>query len=196
MKYAIRLTLVLALLAGCATKPSKPIKAMADACAIIDQNSDWNDPMFDAANKWKITPGTILSFMRHESSFRHDARPLDRNGRPLSSAQGYSQALDSTWALYERENGQGKRNRFRDSADFIGWYLDHISKQTGIAKSDAKNLYLAYHEGPAGYRRGTYSGKSWLIATAERVDNQAEIYDNQLNRCEHRKNAQICARRG
>jgi hypothetical protein len=46
---------------------------------------------------------------------------------------------------------------------------------------------LAYHEGPAGYRRATYSNKPWLLDVANRVGSQASIYDGQLRGCEARK---------
>lgn len=186
MKNATPL-IALLVLCSCATIDKHPPHQVSDACSIIDEKDHWKDPIFDASNEWRISPGTILAFMRQESSFRHNARPLDRNGRPLSSALGYSQALDGTWAQYERACGRGKRNKFRDSADFIGWYLDNISQTTGIEKGDAKNLYLAYHEGPAGFRRRTYASKSWLISTADRVSAQSSLYDNQLRRCEGRK---------
>jgi hypothetical protein len=173
-------------LSGCATSGTSP-KNTADACAILDEKRGWEDHVFDAARKWDVTPGVILAFMRQESGFRRDARPIDRSGNRLSSAYGYSQALDGTWAQYERDQGGGKRKSFEDSADFIGWYLDHISKQTGVTKTDARNLYLAYHEGPGGYRRGTYGGKSWLIDVAGRVASQSTLYDGQLRRCEGRQ---------
>ena len=32
----------------------------------------------------------------------------------------------------------------------------------GVPLHDAYNQYLAYHEGKAGYARGSYRGKSWL----------------------------------
>jgi hypothetical protein len=171
---------------GCATN-GKPPTNTANACAILDEKRGWEDHVFDAARKWDVSPGTILAFMRQESGFRQDARPLDRAGNPRTTAYGYSQALDGTWAQYERDQGQGKRKSFDDSADFIGWYLDHVSKQASIAKNDARNLYLAYHEGPAGYRRGSYSGKAWLMPVASRVASQAATYDDQLRGCERRQ---------
>jgi hypothetical protein len=173
-------------LAGCATS-GKPPSNTANACQILNEKRGWEDHVFDAARKWQVSPGTILAFIRQESGFRRDARPIDRNGNRLSSAYGYSQALDGTWAQYERDQGGGKRKSFEDSADFIGWYLDHVSKQASIAKSDARNLYLAYHEGPAGYRRGTYTAKAWLGEVATRVASQSAIYDGQLRRCEGRQ---------
>lgn len=174
-------------LSGCATTSSKPPSNTANACAILDEKRGWENHVFDAARKWDVSPGMILAFMRQESGFRQDARPIDRNGNRLSSAHGYSQALDGTWAQYERAQGDGKRKSFQDSADFIGWYLDHVSKQAGIGKTDARNLYLAYHEGPAGFRRGTYRGKAWLGEVATRVSTQSASYDGQLRGCERRQ---------
>jgi hypothetical protein len=179
-------SLIMLALAGCATNGRPPTNT-ANACAILDEKRGWENHVFDAARKWDVSPGTILAFMRQESGFRQDARPVDRNGNRLSSAYGYSQALDGTWAHYERDQGGGKRKSFEDSADFIGWYLDLVSKQASIAKSDARNLYLAYHEGPTGYRRGSYNGKAWLLPVASRVASQAATYDDQLRGCERRQ---------
>jgi hypothetical protein len=173
-------------LAGCATNGRPPTNT-ANACQILDEKRGWEDHVFDAARKWNVSPGTILAFIRQESGFRRDARPVDRNGNRLSSAYGYSQALDGTWAQYERDQGGGKRKSFEDSADFIGWYLDHVSKQANIAKADARNLYLAYHEGPVGYRRGSQNGKAWLLEVASRVASQSSTYDGQLRGCEARQ---------
>lgn len=186
MKTRVTFIVLALALAGCATSGTPPSNT-ADACSILDEKRGWEDHVFDAARKWNVTPGTILAFMRQESGFRRDARPLDRSGNRLSSAYGYSQALDGTWAQYERTQGDGKRKSFEDSSDFIGWYLDQVSKQANIAKTDARNLYLAYHEGPAGFRRGSFSGKAWLRETANRVASQSAIYDGQLRRCEGRQ---------
>jgi hypothetical protein len=180
-------SLLVLTLAGCATTSATPPANLANACAILNEKRGWEGHVFDAARKWDVSPGTILAFMRQESGFRRDARPVDRNGNRLSSAYGYSQALDGTWAHYERDQGEGKRKSFEDSADFIGWYLDHVSKQASIAKTDARNLYLAYHEGPAGYRRGSHNGKGWLLPVAARVASNAATYDDQLRGCERRQ---------
>lgn len=179
-------SLVLLALTGCATNGRPPTNT-ANACAILDEKRGWENHVFDAARKWDVSPGTILAFMRQESGFRQDARPLDKNGNRRSSAYGYSQALDGTWSQYERDQGGGKRKSFEDSADFIGWYLNLVSKQASIAKTDPRNLYLAYHEGPAGYRRGTHNGKGWLLPVAGRVASQAYVYDDQLRGCERRQ---------
>ena len=181
------LFLGLASLAGCSTTNVKPPRNQANACAIFDEKGKWEKPTFQAAYDWGVSPGTILSFIKHESSFRHDARPVDKNGKAISSAYGYSQALNGTWSDYEKARGNSKRKKYDDSADFIGWYIDRIAKLTGLDKSDTKNLYLAFHEGPGGFKRGSYNNKTWLINYADRVQSQAQIYDNQLYRCEKGK---------
>ena len=70
--------------------------------------------------------------------------PLGRE----SSAFGYAQALDGTWADYKKATGRSiaRRSSIRDSADFMGWYMTKTRKLTGVSLSDAKNQYLAYHE--------------------------------------------------
>ena len=85
-----------------------------------------------------------------------------------SSAYGYSQALDGTWEEYVDEvGGWGKsRDDIDDATDFMGWYMHQTTVRLGIPKTDARNQYLAYHEGRAGYARGSYKAKSWRhIAT-------------------------------
>lgn len=164
-----------------------PPKNMGDACAILNEKSSWQKPTFEAAYQWKVSPGTILSFMRYESSFRHDARPVDSKGNLMSSALGYSQALNKTWSDYETARGKGQRQNFDDSADFIGWYINILSNKAFVAKDDPTNLYLAYHEGIGGYLNGTYLNKAWLVNYANKVGYLASIYDNQLNRCQSKQ---------
>ena len=72
---------------------------------------------------------------------------------------------------------------FADVMHFIGWYGDQIHRETGIARDDAYHLYLAYHEGPAGFRRGSHRSKAWLLDTARRVDGWAERYRGQYETC-------------
>ena len=55
--------------------------------------------------------------------------------------------------------------------------------ETGVALGDAKNQYLAYHEGRAGYLRGTHNRKSWLLRISDEVAARAAIYDLQLKTC-------------
>ncbi|HGG05388.1 MAG TPA: lytic transglycosylase, partial [Aliiroseovarius sp.] len=102
-----------------------------------------------------------------------------------SSAYGFSQALDGTWDSYRKATGRrsAKRNKIRDASDFMGWYMNESLEKNGISLSDAKNQYLAYHEGRTGYARGSYKRKSWLLRVAEEVDTRAITYDQQLRNC-------------
>ena len=75
------------------------------------------------------------------------------------------------------------RDDFGDASDFIGWYCAVSHNQLGIAKEDAKNLYLAYHEGNKGYKRKTYLNKTGLTRTAEKVANRARLFKSQLEGC-------------
>lgn len=92
-----------------------------------------------------------------------------------STAKGYSQALDGTWAEYKRSTGNcwASRDGIEDSLDFIGWYNHKVSKRTGVSKRDARKLYLAYHDGAEGYNRKTYRKKPWLMKKAKLVQKKA-----------------------
>jgi hypothetical protein len=52
-----------------------------------------------------------------------------------------------------------------------------------VSKYDARNQYLAYHEGHTGYARGSYRAKSWLVRVAGEVGDRAVMYDAQLRAC-------------
>jgi hypothetical protein len=175
---------------GCsATKPpSRP----DDACAIFREKKNWYEDARSAEERWGVPISIQLAFIRQESSFRGDAKPPRRwllgvipLGRP-SSALGYAQALETTWNEYRQATGARRAGRddFADAVDFIGWYNARASKLCGIPKDDAYRLYLAYHEGPAGYRRGTHRRKKWLLGTAEKVATRAARYEAQLSRCQ------------
>lgn len=89
-----------------------------------------------------------------ESSFVHDAQPPMQyflfipTGR-ASSAYGYAQVKDETWADYQRETGNGwsDRDDFADAIDFMGWYTHKAQRLNGTSKWDAYGQYLNYHEG-------------------------------------------------
>ena len=65
----------------------------------------------------------------------------------------------------------------------MGWYMNRSRERNGIALTDARNQYLAYHEGHRGYSRGTYRNKAWLVRVANRVEARAALYDRQLASC-------------
>ena len=184
------LAVLLALLvAACA--PSVPDRQQ-DLCAIFQQHPDWYDYAEDAEDEWGVPVPILMAFVHHESSFRSDARPPRKYvlwiipwGR-VSSAKGYAQAQDPAWSDYTAERGSFFRSRsdMEDALDFIGWYNHGTSRELGIAKTDARNLYLAYHEGRGGYRRGSWKGKPKLQSIADRVAETARRYEAQLQRCE------------
>ncbi|MEL6955903.1 MAG: hypothetical protein AAFO88_04615, partial [Pseudomonadota bacterium] len=125
--------------------------------------------------------------------FDADARParermffgLLPGGRP-SSAYGYAQAVDGTWATYKRASGNNgaERDDFDDAVDFIAWYANESRKRAGVGFGDGRGHYLAYHEGWGGYSRGTYRSKGWLMDKAGRVGATADRYAAQLDHCE------------
>jgi len=136
----------------------------------------------------------LLAIIYQESAFQADAQPpriwylgFIPGPRP-SSAYGYSQALDGTWDRYiaATDNRDADRDEFDDAVDFIGWYINETSKRNRIAKNDAYNQYLAYHEGQGGFAKGSYRKKPWLMKRARQVRQQANRYRAQLSRCESR----------
>jgi hypothetical protein len=134
----------------------------------------------------------MMAIIHQESRFQAKAKPprttclwIFPGPRP-STAYGYSQALDQTWDKYKQSAGNwgADRDDFADSVDFVGWYCNVSHAKCGIAKNDAYNLYLAYHEGHGGFCRKTYRKKAWLRSVAGKVASSARIYAKQLASCE------------
>lgn len=178
----------LLLLASCATTPpSNP----DDICDIFWEKDGWYDQAKRTEQRWGTPIHVNMAIMRHESAFRHDAKPpryFFLGFLPwgyISSAEGYPQALDGTWKRYQRENGRrgASRRNFYDSMDFIGWYLDKSKKQIGLSLHDAYSHYLAYHEGQTGFQRGTWKAKPSIQRYAQKVAATANRYEQQLQQC-------------
>ena len=176
------------LIAGCSSSPPRNVN---NVCSIFDEKSGWYGDAKDASERWGTPVHVLMAIIRHESSFRADAKPPRTEllgfipwTRP-SSAYGYAQALDTTWDEYEDEAGGwfADRDDFEDAIDFVGWYTAESHRKLGISKWDARAQYLAYHEGHGGYARGTYKRKRWLMNTANRVQRTANNYAAQLKRC-------------
>ena len=168
-----------------------PPRAQNDVCQIFAERPDWRDATQASALKWGAPIEVQMAIMWRESSFRSEARPPKKyvagvipNGR-ISSAYGYSQALDGTWDWYRKDSGNSGADRtdFEDASDFVGWYMSKTLRSNGIDMFDAYNQYLAYHEGHAGYRRGNWRNKAWLVRAARQVADQAVLYRSQLGRC-------------
>ena len=132
-----------------------------------------------------------MAIIKQESSFIADARPERRKllgfipWKRVTSARGYAQAVDGTWEMYLNDRGGWfvSRNDFEDSVDFVGWYNYKTHKQLGISVNNARALYLAYHEGRGGYKRGSYRNKPWLLTVADKVQRQADRYQVQYDGC-------------
>jgi hypothetical protein len=156
------------------------------------ERPEWFKAMRATEQRWGVPVSVQLATIARESSFRHDARPTKRIGSgifsrevPRSSAYGYAQAIDGTWEWYLKDTGRRRaaRDDFADSSDFIGWYMNLNSRMNHVPLHDAYNQYLAYHEGKAGFARGTYRKKAWLPGVARDVEAWAVRYDQQLSGC-------------
>ncbi|MBE2295361.1 MAG: transglycosylase SLT domain-containing protein [Phycisphaerales bacterium] len=181
----------LLLLDSCATAPPRNPD---DACAIFEQYGDWFTDANAASQRWGVPLPVLLAIIYHESAFQADAQPprtwylgFIPGPRP-SSAYGYSQALDKTWEHYIAATGRrdADRDEFADAVDFVGWYVSETARINGIAKNDAYNQYLAYHEGQGGFAKRTYQNKPWLMKRARQVSQRAHRYHTQLARCKPR----------
>lgn len=174
---------------GCAgSAPARP----DNLCAVFREKPDWYEDAAEAGRRWGVPVPVIMAIMHQESKYRSKARPprtrclwIFPGPRP-SSAFGYAQAIDGTWDWYRERTGNwgADRDDFGDAADFIGWYCSVSHAQCGMAKSDAFRLYLAYHEGQAGYNEGRHRRKAGLLRVAKGVAAQAERYRRQLRECE------------
>lgn len=180
---------------ACASLQAPPSRA-DDACAIFAEKQDWWRAVKQAERRWGVPPAFQLAVIGQESSFTHDARPPLRGGflifpgQPASSAYGFAQALDGTWAQYQKAAGApfAQRDRFEDAADFIGWYFAESRRRLRLSPDAYQQHYLAYHEGHGGYERRTFQSKSWLLDVASKVERRTQDYRAQLSRCEGRLN--------
>lgn len=185
---------LLALLVGGFTVlvPVAP-KDQSNVCRIFRAQPQWYDYAREAEERWGTPIATQMAFVHYESSFQSHVRPPRTRlfgfipwVRP-SSAYGYAQAQDPAWQEYLDATGDGlfvQRTQLKHAFDFIGWYnhLSHV--HLGIALTDTRQLYLAYHEGRTGFRRGSYRQKPDVSSLATRVASRAARYDRQLAECE------------
>lgn len=181
---------VLLLLVSCGSNNSAP-RDLDNACSILDQRPRYLSAMQRAERRWGVPVHVQMATIYQESSFVSNAKTPRRfafgfipMGRQ-SSAYGYSQALDGTWEDYQRATRShgARRNKMDDAADFMGWYMDQSERKLGISKWDASKQYLAYHEGQAGYARGSHLQKAWLLRVSEKVGTRANLYQHQLIAC-------------
>lgn len=190
---AIGLVIALGLVAAYWTRPPPPA-GQADLCRILEQRPHWYDHARAAESRWDIPAGTLMAFVQLESGFRRDARPPRDHvlgfvpwTRP-SSAYGFGQIQDAAWSDYlAARPGIGRsRADMADVLDFIGWYNRRTVERLGIPPDDVRHLYLAYHQGRAGYRSGRWRERPGVVRFAARVARRAETYAAQLERCADR----------
>jgi len=188
---ALALVLLASTLAACA---SGPPRAPDDVCSMFEQKRHWYKSAREAEAKWGTSMHIPLAIMYQESLFRAKARPQRTRllgfvpWRRPSSAYGFAQALTGTWRGYLDATGEYWRERhdFDDANDFIHWYIDEAVRVNRISRADAASLYLSYHEGPTGFRRGTYHDKPWLLKAATGVQVRSQRYAQQYAGCRAR----------
>ena len=181
-------------LVGCSNNPPKNLD---NICEIFEEKDDWYDDSKESFERWGVPIQVQMAIIHQESRFKHDAQtemeyflwiiPIGRK----SSAYGYAQVKDTTWDWYMEatSNHGADRDDFDDAVDFIGWYGKKTYDTLKVSKWDAKNQYLAYHEGHTGYQRKTFNGKPWLKEVAKKVDKRARRYGAQLKTCEAELNS-------
>ena len=193
MSRTLRALLLVLIVAACGRGggSGEQPSGLDDACNILSQRPGYLRAFKATQRKWGVPVHVQMATIYQESKFESDARTPFRYtlgvipmGR-ISSAYGYSQALDGTWDEYVVDQGarRARRDNIRDATDFMGWYMVGTRDRLGIPLTDARNQYLAYHEGRTGYKRGTYRSKAWLVRVADKVDARAQSYKRQLRRC-------------
>ena len=177
---------------SCGIIPSGSVPRNIDnACSIVEQRPHYLRAFKATERRWGVPVSVQMAIIHQESSFKANAKTPMRyifgiipRGRQ-SSAYGYAQALDGTWEEYKKSAGRfiAQRSNIRDATDFMGWYMNETKRRNGIALTDAKNQYFAYHEGHTGFARGSHRKKPWLISVAKKVSNRSAKYKRQLRQC-------------
>lgn len=184
------LTLVL-LAASCGGGSGTAPRQLDNACAIVAERPEYLRAFRTVERRYGVPVHVQMATIYQESKFISDARTPYRYAAGVipigrqSSAFGYSQALDGTWDEYLDQTGKrmARRDRIRDATDFMGWYMLETQNRLGIPVTDARNQYLAYHEGRTGFSRGSYNRKPWLVRIAGEVDQRSAMYAVQLRSC-------------
>ncbi|UZD90939.1 transglycosylase SLT domain-containing protein [Cognatishimia activa] len=191
MSRHFRALIVLLLVAACSGGNNSAPRNLNDACSILNQRPKFARAFKATERRWGVPAHVQMAVIYQESKFIANARtpyryvlgvlPMGRQ----SSAYGYAQALDATWDGYRRATGRwgADRDDIFDATDFMGWYMNETRERNGISLRDARNQYLAYHEGHTGYARGSYKSKSWLLRVSGEVASRADTYQGQLASC-------------
>lgn len=166
----------------------------ANICELFDEKYFWYKSAKSTQQKWGVPIELQMAIIKQESGFDWLAQPERLKifkiipWRRPSSSLGYSQAVDGTWELYKSSTGNDLAVRvlFKDSSDFIGWYVDQTYKKLKIPKDDYFRQYIAYHEGWNSY--SNYNRKPNVVSYAKAVSDMARTYRSQLERCSSKLN--------
>ena len=191
MSRTLRALIFATLVASCGGGQTSSPRELDNACAILSERPQYLRAFRNVERKWGVPMHVMMATIHQESKFIADARtpfryvagviPMGRQ----SSAFGYSQALDATWEEYlvDQNKRRAKRDRIEDATDFMGWYMNQTRDRNGVPLHDARNQYLAYHEGHTGFRNQSYNSKAWLVGVAGKVDVRSEMYRQQIAGC-------------
>ncbi|MBA1146822.1 hypothetical protein H0Z60_07085 [Ectothiorhodospiraceae bacterium WFHF3C12] len=185
---AVLAVLVALVLTGC--RDDVPV-SQDNICTVLEQRPSWYQYARESEARWGTPVPVLLAFVQFESGFRDTARPPREYllgvlpWRWQTTAYGYAQAKDGTWEDYLAANPGPfrKRSDMEDALDFIGWYNHLSATRLGFDKTDARRLYLAYHQGRTGYRRGDWRDEPHVRGYADRVATLASRYTRQLEGC-------------
>ena len=191
MSKLFRALALVLLAASCSGGSGTSPRNLDNACSIVKERPEYMRAFRAVERKYGVPVHVQMATIYQESKFKSDARTPFRYAAGVipigrqSSAFGYSQALDGTWKEYKQDTGKrtARRDRIRDATDFMGWYMLETQNRLGIPTTDARNQYLAYHEGRTGYAWGSYNSKAWLVRVAGEVDSRSAMYARQLQSC-------------
>jgi hypothetical protein len=195
MSRTLRALIFVLLVASCGGGQTSAPRELDNACAILRERPQYLSAFRKVERKWGVPMHVLMATIHQESKFIADARtpfkyvlgviPMGRQ----SSAFGYSQALDATWDEYRADQNRrsAKRDRINDATDFMGWYMNETKRRNNVSLTDARNQYLAYHEGHTGFARASYNRKAWLVGVAGKVGARADMYRGQIASCRLRR---------
>ena len=176
----------LLLLVSCSSVPRNTV----NACIIFDEKYLWYKFAKITQEKWGAPIELQMAIIKKESGYDWLARPERTKlfkiipwTRP-SSSLGYSQAVVDTWETYKRSTGKKYVTRvlFKDSSDFIGWYVDQTYKKMKVSKKNYFRQYLYYYNG------WTNKTRPESIPYAKEVSKTAKKYRAQIKRCQSKLN--------
>ena len=191
MSKSLRALILFGFMAACGSSNHVAPRNLNDACSIIDQRPNYLTAMKRTERRLgRAGRGADGHDLPGKQIHRQRPHPApvrawrDPHGPPKLGLW-IRQALDGTWDEYKQEQGGWGRRRddIADATDFMGWYFAKSQRDLGISVADARNQYLAYHEGRTGYRRGSHRNKSWLLRVSSEVEGRAIMYDTQLRSC-------------